>query len=392
MKDLTLTKKQKEALKCFEHYYLVIDEEDGDFLMQLTDSDKPLTEENFRALYFDGEKVRELEVRDFQYDWNNDVVFYGGYLYEDFIPEEVKELLNNYPSKKEKFNLTEEQKEGLKYFDHHYLIVEDELIRLKKSDKPLTEENFRVLYFEGKKVRELTVRDFQYDRNGDVFFYDGYLDEYFIPEEVKELLNNYQSKEEKLKLTEKQKEPPKCFEHYYLIVGHYLIRLTDSDKPLTEENFRALYFEGEEVRELTVRDFQYEYTADVIFYGGYLDEDFIPEEVKELLKNYPSKEEKLKLTEKQKEALKCFEHYYLIVGHYLIRLTHSDTPLTKENFRAIYIMNDKEIKELTTGDFEYCDSEHNHNYHFYYSYLRRRSAPKEVRELLDTEIQKRNSK
>ena len=92
MKDLTLTKKQKEALKCFEHYYSILDEENENYLIRLADSDKPLTEENFRALYFDGEEVIELTVRDFQYDYTGDVVFYGGYLDENFIPEEVKEL------------------------------------------------------------------------------------------------------------------------------------------------------------------------------------------------------------------------------------------------------------------------------------------------------------
>lgn len=100
------------------------------------------------------------------------------------------------------------------------------------------------------------------------------------------------------------------------------------------------------------------------------------------------------LSEKQKEALKTFEHIYLIREENctLMKITKAESKLTKDNFKAIYYDGDNWI-ELTVEDFEYYNvKDDDYDFIYYDGYLDRESIPEEVKELLDTEIRKRNSK
>ena len=100
------------------------------------------------------------------------------------------------------------------------------------------------------------------------------------------------------------------------------------------------------------------------------------------------------LSEKQKKALKTFEHIYLIREENctLMKITKAESKLTKDNFKAIYYDGDNWI-ELTVEDFEYYNvKDDDYDFIYYDGYLDRESIPEEVKELLDTEIRKRNSK
>lgn len=99
------------------------------------------------------------------------------------------------------------------------------------------------------------------------------------------------------------------------------------------------------------------------------------------------------LTPEQKEKLK---NCYLITSQGMIALGDS-SELSEENFRAFGGVTDNDnniiLKELTVDDFRWCDEYYDDDFEYSDNgdYVSRLYMPKEVVELLDAAIEKRNT-